>query len=124
MVRVKILKTFNCYDLCQLLYLDLLCIRGVPDHAEAEVLEGVHVGDECFVGGVVGIEIFVHIAVVEPFGAHIVEVIRGLEFAPVADELFVVRFNHIFFEIVDALNRIVLHRVREPCGQIALDIRP
>ena len=42
-----------------------------------EVLEDVHVGDECVIRAVVGIKVFVDVSVREPFGAHVVKVVAG-----------------------------------------------
>ena len=83
----------------------------MSDHPQAQILKSIHIRYEGLVWCVVGVEILVHIAVVEPFGAHIVEVVRSLEFSPIADELFVVGGEYVFFEFVYALYRIMLHWV-------------
>jgi hypothetical protein len=48
-----------------------------------KVVPGVHIGNEAIIGILVGAEIGMNIAVIEPFGAHIVEVVGRLQLAPV-----------------------------------------
>ena len=52
------------------------------------IVEDIHEVDVAVVGGVVGGEVFVDIAVGPILGAHVVEVIAGGEFSPVGEDVF------------------------------------
>ena len=53
----------------------------------AEVVEDVHEIDVAVVGGVVGVEVLVDVAVGEILCTHVVEVVAALEATPVAEEV-------------------------------------
>ena len=59
---------------------------GSADDASSDVVEDVHEVDVRVVGRLVGVEVLVHVAVGEPLGAHVVEVVGGLQLAPVVDQ--------------------------------------
>lgn len=100
------------------------CVRSEFVRAQLEILERIHIRNECFVRCVVRVEIFVHIAIVEPFGTHIVEMVGGLKTAPVVDKLGIAGSEHVVLKLVHTLERIVLHRIGKPRGEVALHIRP
>ena len=50
----------------------------------SEIAQDVHVVDECLVGRIVRVEILVDIAIGEPLGTHIVEMVARLKVEPVA----------------------------------------
>ncbi len=50
----------------------------------SEIAQNVHVVDKCLVGRAVRIEILVNIAIGEPLGTHVVEVVARLKVEPVA----------------------------------------
>jgi hypothetical protein len=50
------------------------------------VVNDVHVGNEGIVRALVRVEVLMDVAVREPFGAHVVEMVARREFAPVLDQ--------------------------------------
>lgn len=64
------------------------------------------------------------VAVVEVFCAHIVDVVGGLEFAPVVDEVGVLGGEDLGFEVVDVAHGFVLHGVAEPGREVAFGVGP
>lgn len=102
------------------------------------IVEYIHEIDVAVVGGVVGGEVFVDIAVGPVFGAHVVEVVAGGEFAPVGDDVFDfldllgVGFgfdlDHAifedFFDTVGFFECVVLHGVASPGGEVAFGVGP
>ena len=65
---------------------EVLGVLGVLE-ADTKVRQDVHIGHVGLVGAVVGVEVLVHIAVGEEFGAHVIEVVAGLEAEPIPQEV-------------------------------------
>lgn len=95
-----------------------------------EIAEGVHEVDIGVVGGVVGREVLVHVAVGPVFGAHIIELVGGLELAPGIEEfveVFRLLFFNVFefcFEVVDGLEGGLLDVVPTPGREVAFHVGP
>ncbi len=60
-------------------------VAGVGFGPMPEIVENIHVIDKGIIRSLVGVEVFMDVAVIEPFGAHIIEVVTGLEVAPVGN---------------------------------------
>ncbi len=102
------------------------------------IVEDIHEVDVAVVGGVVGAEVFVDIAVGPVFGAHVVEMVACGEFSPVVEEvghlgfLFFgggrLGFNDAvfdeFFEAIGFFEGVVLHGVASPGGEVAFGVGP
>ena len=78
------------------------------------------------------------VAVGPVFGAHVVEVVAGGEFAPVVDDVlhldfafgvaggfdFDEAFFDVLFDFVGFFEGVVLHVVATPCGEVAFGVGP
>lgn len=71
--------------------------------AQAHILQDIHIGNEGFVRRLVRRKIFMHIAIVPPLGAHIVEVVGSLKLAPIFEKRRVVNMNNFFAQIIDGV---------------------
>ena len=54
------------------------------------------------------VEVFVYIAVGEPFCTHIVEVVGGLQTSPSVQNVFIAAFHNSLFERVELCEAVVL----------------
>ena len=69
------------------------------------------------------VEVFMHVAVGKIFGAHVIKVIRGLQSAPVCDDVGFVRGPDLMLERVEPMEGVFLHGITPPRGEIPLDVR-
>ncbi|MNT24618.1 hypothetical protein D3C72_1601010 [compost metagenome] len=72
--------------------------------------------EEGIIGRVVRAKISMNIAIGEPLGAHIIDMIRGLEHAPIANELKVVRTHNVIFKCIEVTQGFFLHIITKPSG--------
>ncbi len=102
------------------------------------IVEDIHEVDVAVVGGVVGGEVFVDIAVGPILGTHVVEVVAGGEFSPIGEDVFDfgrllwvgLGFDLDYAVFEDAFNAVgffecvVLHGVASPGGEVAFGVGP
>lgn len=95
-----------------------------PLDLDFEVAQHVHVVDERLVGRAVRVEVAVYVAVREPFGRHVVEVIGALHEAPDVVQVGAVQFVYFVVQRVQFRESLVLQFVAEPCGYVAFFVGP
>ena len=67
----------------------LFSVNGL-DAAKIQIVEDVHKISVCVMGRIVRIEVFVHVAVGEPFCAHVIKMVRCLQLSPVSGNVCVI----------------------------------
>ena len=94
------------------------------DAPQVQVTEDIHKVNVRIVWRIVGIEILMHVPVREILCAHIIEMVRGLEFTPVADKLGVAGTFYLLFETIQLVNGVGLHCVAKPRRKVSFGVRP
>ena len=112
--------------------------RGKPRNPRPHVIQRVHEVDVGVVGGVVGGEVLVDVAIGPVLGAHVVEVVGGGEFPPVFEQVLGLGHGGAVagflgggvgafdggFEAVGVVEGVCLHGVAAPGGEVALGVGP
>ena len=93
-------------------------------HPVSEICKNIHIVNIGVIRRSVMVEILVYHAVGKPLRAHIIEVVRGLEQRPILLQVLVLDAVHLGREVVQSTESVVLQRIAEPGGQVALLVAP
>jgi len=104
--------------------MNVLYLKSLIDESISQIMVCIHEGDKCLVRCFVRAKVCVNVAVIKPLGAHVIEMIRGLEFSEIGNKYRICALHNRRLEFVEGSNSLCLHAITEPCTQISFGISP